>query len=343
MSKLPFASDYMEGAHPKLLERLVETNLLGTAGYGTDEITCAARQKVADACGCPDAEVYFLVGGTQTNATVIDGFLRGYEGVVAADTGHIALHEAGAIEFGGHKVLTVPHTLGKIDPAVLEQYLADHAADGNYDHMVIPGMLYISQPTEFGTLYTKAEMQALRAVCDKYHLPFYVDGARLAYALSTPSNDVTLQDLAQLCDAFYIGGTKCGAMIGEAVVFPQKGRIPHFFTTIKQHGALLAKGRILGIQFDALFTDDLYLHLGDYAIQAADEIRAALDTKGRRQQFVAPTNQIFVIIDNAELEQFGEQVAYSFWEKYDDTHTVVRLATSWATTPENVARLIQIL
>ncbi|MCR5717145.1 MAG: low specificity L-threonine aldolase [Lachnospiraceae bacterium] len=343
MSKLPFASDYMEGAHPNIIRALTETNLMGTAGYGTDEITCEARRKVAKACGCPDADVFFLIGGTQTNATVIDGFLQGYEGVIAADTGHIALHEAGAIEFGGHKVLTVPHTLGKIEPDVLRSYLADHAADGNYDHMVIPGMLYISQPTEFGTLYSLKELQKLRSICDDYHLSFYLDGARLAYALSTPSNDVTIRDIARLCDVFYIGGTKCGAMIGEAVVIPQKGRIPHFFTTIKQHGALLAKGRILGIQFDTLFTDDLYFHLGDYAIKAADEIRAAIDKKGRRQQFVAPTNQIFLIIDNEELKTFGEKVAYSFWEKYDETHTVLRLATSWATTPENVQKLIDLL
>ena len=275
-SRLYFASDYMEGAHPAIMKKLMETNLEKTVGYGQDPYTEDAKEKIRKACNAPEAEVFLLVGGTQTNATVIDALLKSYQGVVAADTGHIATHESGAIEFGGHKVLTVPQKDGKISAAQIEKLVKDFYDDANYEHMVMPGMVYISQPTEYGTLYSREELAALSKVCRENHLPLYVDGARLAYALASPENDVTLTDLAELSDVFYIGGTKCGALFGEAVVIPQKGRIPHFFTIIKQHGALLAKGRIAGIQFGELFTDGLYLRIGKPAMEAAEQIKDAL-------------------------------------------------------------------
>lgn len=341
--KLNFASDYMKGAHPAILERLAQTNMMETPGYGQDPFSESARRKIREACGCPQAQVEFLVGGTQTNATVIDALLRSWQGVVAAQTGHIATHEAGAIEAGGHKVLALPHTDGKLDPAVVRAYLADFHADGNRDHMVAPGMVYISHPTEYGTLYSKKDLQDLRAVCDEYGIPLYLDGARLGYALACPENDLTLCDLADLCDVFYIGGTKCGALFGEAVVVPDPDRIQAFFTIIKQHGALLAKGRILGIQFDVLFTDGLYERIGLPAMKAAAQIRAALEEKGYQQCFGSPTNQIFCIMENRRLDAFGESVEYSFWEKYDDSHTVIRLATDWGTTDQETQALIGLL
>ena len=340
---LYFASDYQEGALPAILDRLVGTNLESTPGYGTDGYCAAAREKIRAACGCEDAAVYFLTGGTQTNATVIDAMLRPWQGAIAAQTGHIAAHEAGAIEFGGHKVLTLPHTCGKLDAQTIRDYCRTYWADANWDHMVTPGLVYHSQPTEYGTLYSRAELEAIHAVCREFDMLLYVDGARLAYALACPANDVTLEDLARLCDAFYIGGTKCGALFGEAVVTPDPKLLPHFFSTIKQHGALLAKGRLLGLQFDTLFTEDRYLTLGKTAIEAADRIRAALDAAGYRQAIPSPTNQVFVVLENEQMKRLAEQVSFGFWERYDETHTVVRFATSWATTPEAVDALCALL
>ena len=341
--KIFFASVYMEGAHPQIMQRLVETNLVKTPGYGTDSYCDSARDKIRTACNCPSADIFFLAGGTQTNATVIDAVLRSYQGVIAAQTGHIEGHEAGAIEAGGHKVLTLPQKLGKISADQIAAFMADFENDANHAHMVMPGMVYLSQPTEYGTLYTREELKQIREVCCRYSLALYVDGARLAYALSCPANDVSLQDLAALTDVFYIGGTKCGTLFGEAVVIPGHDFIPHFFTTVKQHGALLAKGRLLGIQFDTLFTDDLYLHIGKPAIDAAEKIRLVLRSCGYTLYFETPTNQIFVIMENERLRSLGQQVEYGFWEKYDDTHTVIRLATSWATTDEEVENLTRIL
>ena len=338
-----FDSDYMAGAHPKVMERLLETNYEQTTGYGTDAYTAKAVALIREACGTPDARVHLLVGGTQTNATVIDGILARHEGVLAAESGHINVHESGAIEAKGHKVLALPHQYGKIAAKDVETYLSDYYHDANHDHMVMPGMIYLSQPTEYGTLYSKAELLAFRNLCDTYGLSLYVDGARLAYALACPENDVTLADLAAVCDAFYIGGTKCGALFGEAVVVPNPKTIPHFFTIIKQHGALLAKGRLLGIQFDELFRDDLYMKIGAPAIKAAASIRTALTEKGYRFYFESPTNQIFCIVENAALKKLEEEVAYGFWEKYDDTHTVIRFATVWGTTEEETAALIAVL
>ena len=341
--RLYFASDYMEGAHPAIMQKLVETNLEKTVGYGLDPYTESAKEKIRTACNAPDADVFLLVGGTQTNATVIDALLKSYQGVVAAETGHIATHESGAIEFGGHKVLTLPQKDGKVRAAQIEKMVKDFYDDANYEHMVMPGMVYISQPTEYGTLYSKEELTEISKVCRANHLPLYVDGARLAYALASPENDVTLSDLAELCDAFYIGGTKCGALFGEAVVIPQKGLIPHFFTIIKQHGALLAKGRIAGIQFDELFTDGLYERIGKPAIDAAEQIKEALRKFGYKLALDTPTNQIFCIVSNKVMEKIAQDVKFGFWEKYDETHSVIRFATSWATTMEDTQKLIRLL
>ncbi|MGI5057283.1 threonine aldolase family protein [Treponema socranskii] len=342
-TKPNFASDYLEGAHPAILQRLAETNTEQTSGYGTDEHCERARNLIRTAAGCPNAAVHFLVGGTQTNAAVIDAFLRPYEGVIAADTGHIAVHEAGAIESGGHKVLTLAGEAGKLSAETLKRYLYDFYADENRAHAVQPGMIYISQPTECGTLYSKKELSDIAVLCREYALAFYIDGARLAYALSSPKNDVTLSDLAAVSDAFYIGGTKCGALFGEALVIPDKNRLPCFVTTIKQHGALLAKGRLLGIQFETLFKDDLYFRIGEKAIQAADKIRSFLDTHGFRQYFASPTNQIFIVLKNENYALLSKKIGLSFWETADEAHTVARIATSWATTDEQVERLLKVL
>ena len=343
MEKLSFTSDYMEGAHPRILERLMETNLLKTPGYGTDEYCESARKKIRLACSAPEAEVYFLSGGTQTNAMIVKNLLRPYQGVITAETGHIAGHEAGAIEHGGHKVLCVPQLNGKLTADAVETAAKRFYEDDNRDHIVMPGMVYISQPTESGTLYSLQELEEISAVCRKYHLYLYADGARLAYALACEANDVTLPDLARLCDVFYIGGTKCGALLGEAVVIPKAELIPCFFTLMKQHGALLAKGRVLGIQFDTLFTDTLYLEVGRSAVSYADAIRKKLQEKGLELCYGSPTNQLFVKLHDSARQKLEEQVNVSFWEKPDDSHTVIRLATSWATTGEDVQKLLHII
>lgn len=343
MEKLSFASDYQEGAHPAVMRRLCETNLLQSAGYGADEFCESARAKIRSACRCPNAAVHFLVGGTQTNATVIDASLKPYQGVIAAESGHISVHEAGAIEYGGHKVLTLPHALGKLSAKRIREYCADYQNDANREHMVMPGMVYLSQPTEYGTLYSLSELGEIRDVCAEYGLLLYVDGARLAYALACEQNDAALHDLARFCDVFYIGGTKCGALFGEAVVMPNPNLLSHFFTVMKQHGALLAKGRLLGIQFDALFTDGLYVEAGRAAIRTAGEMKAVFAAKGYRFAFDSPTNQIFIVVENEEMRRLSESVEFSFWEKYDDSHTVIRFASSWATRMEDVRKLSEVL
>ncbi len=341
--KLSFTSDYMEGAHPAILKRLAETNMVKTAGYGLDEYSEAARDKVRAACGAPEADVFFLAGGTQANAVMIDALLRSYQGVISAQTGHINGHEAGAIEAGGHKVLALPHKNGKISAAAVKELLESYLKDENRDHIVMPGMVYISQPTEYGTLYSLDELSGLSSVCRSYGIPLYMDGARLAYALACPANSVSLKDIAKLCDAFYIGGTKCGALFGEAVVIPKRGFIPHLFTMIKQHGALLAKGRITALQFDALFTDGLYYEIGKTAIDAADRVRACLAEKGYELAIDSPTNQIFVILDREKADALLEKLDLGFWENLPDGRTVYRIATSWATQDEDVDSLLAIL
>ncbi|MDY3918613.1 MAG: aminotransferase class I/II-fold pyridoxal phosphate-dependent enzyme [Candidatus Limivivens sp.] len=340
---LHFDSDYMEGAHPLILQKLLETNLEQTSGYGTDRYCAEAADKIREACRCPKAAVHFLSGGTQTNATVIKALLRCWEGVLAADTGHISLHEAGAIEAGGHKVLTLPHQNGKLSAGQIESYMQAFEKDKNHEHMVHPGMVYISHPTEYGTLYTKTELEELHTVCRKYHLPLFLDGARLGYGLMAAHTDVTLEVIAANCDVFYIGGTKVGAMFGEAVVIPDPGLLPHFFTFIKQQGALLAKGRMLGIQFDVLFTDGLYFSIAKHAIDMADKLKKGFAQKGIRFFLETPTNQQFVILSSDEMKRISKFCSFSFWEVLDETHTVVRFATSWATKEENVDRLLELL
>ena len=346
-TKLNFASDYTRAAHPAILSRLAETANLSMPGYGIDPICESAKNKIRAACNCPDAEVFFLTGGTQMNATVIDSILRPYQGVIAADTGHISTHEAGAIEFGGHKVLTIPHSAhtapGKLHPADVARYVETYAKDANHDHMVMPGMVYISQPTEYGTLYTLDELTELSNICHANALSLYVDGARLAYALASPANDVSLENLARLCDAFYIGGTKCGALFGEALVIPRSNYIPHFFTIMKQHGALPAKGWLLGLQFDVLFTDGLYENVGSTALGYASDIQAAIKSAELPLYFESPTNQLFVVLNNRQREYLESKVDISFWEQLDESRVVMRIATSWSTTREDVDALLEIL
>ena len=334
----------MEGMHPQILEVFTRTNMQKTSGYGTDEFCASAREKILAACGltADEGEVHLLIGGTQTNATVIKALLRPYEGVIAATTGHIALHEAGAIEASGHKVLTIPAVDGKITAAAIDEYIIAFRADEAWDHMVWPGMVYISQPTEYGTLYSLAELEALSAVCRKWQIPLFVDGARLGYALASPATDVTLKDLARLCDVFYIGGTKCGAMFGEAVVM-RKGLVPHFFTIIKQQGALLAKGRMLGIQFDVLFTDDLYINIARHAVEEAARLREAFRSKGYEIYAESPTNQVFVALTAEQEAHLRTITTFSEWERTSDGRLVVRLATSWATLTEDVDKVIESL
>ena len=340
---LAFENDYSEGAHPRILQRLLETNLEQASGYGADPYCASAIEKIREACDCPKAQVRFLVGGTQTNQTVIDSVLRSYEGVIAADTGHVSLHEAGAIEFTGHKVIALPQREGKLFAQTVKDYLVKFHGDDSKDHMVFPGMVYISHPTEYGTLYTKDELTALSEVCKEYDIPLYLDGARLGYGLVSPGTDVTLPDIARLCDVFYIGGTKVGALCGEAVVFT-KGNMPkQFLTLVKQHGALLAKGRLLGVQFDTLFTDKLYTEISKNAIELAELLRGVLKEKGYQMYLETPTNQIFVVLENEKMRKLQEQVKISFWEALDENRSVVRFATSWATTKEAVEQLAELL
>ena len=339
---ISFTCDYNEGAHPLILQRLLETNLQQEPGYGHDAFTESAKKRIREACNCPSAEVFLLTGGTQTNSTIIATMLRDYQGAVAAETGHIAVHEAGAVEYTGHKVLTLPSYEGKMRADDLRAYLARYYADGSYDHMVFPGLVYISFPTEYGTLYSLEELRALRSVCDEYKLPLFVDGARLGYGLMSPACDVTLQDLAALCDVFTIGGTKVGALCGEAVVFPD-GAPEHFFTMVKQHGALLAKGRLLGIQFDVLFTDGLYFKIARGAIDLAMQLKALFVSKGYELFMDSPTNQQFVLLTPEAMQRLEGKVAYEVWDTLSDGRAVTRFATSWATTAEQVTQLEALL
>ena len=338
-----FVNDYCEGAHPAILQKLLETNMEKLSGYGTDKYCDSAKEKIRKACGCPDAEVLFLVGGTQTNATVIGSVLNRYEGVLAAQTGHVSCHEAGAIEYTGHKVLTLPAENGKIKAESITDYVETFYGDESHDHMVFPGMVYISHPTEYGTLYTKKELEEISEVCHKYELPLFLDGARLGYGLVSPEADVTLEDIARCTDVFYIGGTKCGALCGEAVVFTHGNMPRQFVTMVKRRGAMIAKGRLNALQFDALFTDGLYEKICAPAVKLAIKLRDGLKAKGYRFALESPTNQQFIIVENSRLPELQSKVVYSFIEKYDAEHTVIRLATSWATTEEQVDELLSIL
>ncbi|MFI3162364.1 threonine aldolase family protein [Streptococcus suis] len=337
---LHFENDYNKGAHPVLLEALVARNQEGLSGYGTDRYTQSAIEKIRQAIACPQAQITFLAGGTQTNQIAINSMLASYEGVIAADTGHISTHEAGAIEFSGHKVLTLPHHEGKITASEVDNFIKDFYADANHAHMVHPGMVYISHPTEYGTLYSKSEMEDLSQVCRQHNIPLFLDGARLGYGLAARDTDLDLQAIAELTDVFYIGGTKLGALLGEALVFTKNNQPKNFVSIVKHHGALLAKGRLIGVQFDRLFTDDLYLELGRHAIAMAEQLIEILEEKGFQFYLKSPTNQQFVIVKNEELPKLSESgIAYSFWEKYDDSHSIIRFATSWSTSQEDMEAL----
>ena len=338
-----FECDYNNGAHPKVLENLIKYNQAKPTPYGFDEFSERAKQRIKQACGAPDAQVYFLTGGTQTNATTIDSMLYQYEGVICVDSGHINVHEAGAVEFTEHKIITLPGNNGKMDATVLDKYLDDYMHDGNRDHAVHPGLVYITFPTELGTLYSAQDLNDIYQVCKNYDIPLYVDGARLGYGLTAPGNDITLPYLAQHCDVFYIGGTKIGALCGEAVVFTHQNAHKHFFSIQKQHGAVIAKGALIGLQFDALFTDGLYFDLSRHAIDMAMLLKKTFQEKGYQFYIDSPTNQQFLVIGNEKVRQLERHVQFTHFGQADKQHTVCRFVTSWATTPEEIAMLKEIL
>ena len=336
---LYFNNDYAEGCHQSILDALVKTNMEQTLGYGEDDYCAAAREKIRKACGNDNLAVHFLVGGTQTNLTVIDAALRPHQGALCASSGHIHVHETGAVEATGHKVLALPSTDGKITARQVEQAVLAHRADGAFEHIVQPKLVYISNPTELGTLYTKQELEDLSAVCQKLGLYLFLDGARLGYGLTAKGNDLTMADIARLCDVFYIGGTKVGALFGEAVVIRNPALAEDFRYIIKQHGGMLAKGRLLGIQFDTLFTDDLYYKISAHADAMADRLRDTLAEIGAPLLVPGTTNQVFAILPDTLLEELAKTVTFSEQERVSDTHRAVRFCTSWATKAENVDTL----
>ena len=338
--KIQFQCDYNEGAHPRILQRLAETNYVQTPGYGEDEFCARARDLIRRACHASEADVHFLVGGTQTNATVIASALRPHQGVVCAETGHINVHETGAVEHTGHKVLALPATNGKITAAQVSDALQGHHDDVNFEHMVQPGMVYLSFPTEYGTLYTLSELTAISDVCRKWGVPLFVDGARLGYGLMSSRCDVTLPDLARLADVFYIGGTKQGALFGEAVVITADALKKDFRYNIKQNGGMLAKGRLLGIQFETLFTDSLYFNMAAHADRLAERIHEAFAAKGIPFHVDSPTNQQFPILTDAQREVLDRDFVSDFWVRLNDNHCCVRYCTSWATREEAVDLLV---
>lgn len=335
-----FYSDYLEGAHQRILDVLRATNMEQTPGYGEDRYCDEARALVREACGAPDADIHFLVGGTQTNATVISSVLRPYQGVLCADSGHIAVHETGAVEHGGHKVLPLPATDGKISAGQVREAVSRHRSDPSFEHTVQPGMVYISFPTELGTIYSRCELEDISAACRECSIPLFIDGARLGYGLTCGECELDLKDFARLADVFYIGGTKQGALFGEAVVICNKALKECFRYNIKQNGGMLAKGRLLGIQFAELFRDGLYFDIARNANRQAGRIRAALKEKGYSLYGSSPTNQIFVIVSDARMKSLGEKIGFEFWEKLEDGNSVIRICTSWCTTDEAVDILI---
>jgi threonine aldolase len=334
-----FSCDYLEGCHEEVLKALCETNREQAPGYGDDRFTKEAVEEIREACQDADAAVHFVNGGTQANQLVIDTMLASYEGVLAADTGHVNVHEAGAIEFSGHKVLALPSHDGKVSAEDVKEYVRVFYHDANHEHMVFPGMVYISHPSEYGTLYSASELRELSETCHENHLKLFLDGARLGYGLAADDTDVTLPLIDQLCDVFYIGGTKVGALNGEALVFPRGEEPSHYLTRIKQHGALFAKGRLVGVQFAALFKDDLYFRIGRHAIEKAKRIREIFESAGCRMYIDSPTNQQFVVLDNGDMQELSKHVEFGFWEELDARHTVVRFASSWATTDEGIEEL----
>lgn len=337
-----FDCDYMAGAHPDVMRALCDTNHLQTSGYGSDDYCEKAKYLIREACGTPSAEVFFFVGGTQTNATIIDGLLRRTEGVIAAETAHINVHESGAIELFGHKVIALPSHEGKLCAGEVRQYLRDFYADDTYPHMVAPGAVYISFSTEMGTLYSLSELEALSSVCREYRIPLYVDGARLGHGLAA-SPDVTLRDVARLADVFYIGGTKMGALFGEAAVCPRPELLPRFFTLMKAHGAVLAKGRLLGVQFTTLFSDNLYLRIGEHSVRMAKRLRKALEGRGYRTFIDSPTNQQFFVLPNVLIDRLLPNVSFEYWGPRGEESSKVRFVTSWETTEEHLDVFEQLL
>ena len=340
---LSFESDYIIGAHERVLEALVKTNGEALSGYGNDIHTQNAKALIKKACNSPEAEVFFLTGGTQANAVVISTMLQNFEGVISAKTGHIALHEVGAIEYTGHKVIELEGIKGKLPAKNLISDLEAFYGDENNAMMVRPGMVYISHPTEYGTLYSKDELHALRNICDKYEMKLFLDGARLGYGLMSRQADVTLPDIAELCDVFYIGGTKVGALCGEAVVFKNGQTPPHFLSQTKQHGAMLAKGRLTGVQFEALFEDGLYFEISKNAIDRAEELKELFASRGYDFFLDSPTNQQFIVLTNEQMAKIGEKCRFGFWERLDENRCVVRFATSFATTQKDIEELATII
>ncbi|PIC76168.1 low specificity L-threonine aldolase [Sporosarcina sp. P19] len=335
-----FENDYTEGAHPRILQRLIETNEEQTPGYGMDEHCEKAREYIRKECEAQEADIHFLVGGTQTNTTIIASILRPYQGAVSAESGHIATHETGAIESTGHKVLTVPSEDGKITAGQVKELVDAHWNEASPEHSVQPGLVYISNPTENGTTYTKAELEALSKVCGEYQLPLVLDGARLGYGLASIDNDITLADYARLCDVFYIGGTKVGALFGEAVVITNDSLKKDFRYFIKQRGGLLAKGRLLGIQFETLFEDGLYYEVSKHAVEMASLLRHAFVENGFALRYDSTTNQQFPILPEYVMTELSKKYSFSFWEKIDATHSAVRFCTSWSTKKEHVEMFV---
>ncbi len=340
---ITFDNDYSNGAHPRVLENLVRHNDATPTAYGFDEFSERAKQRIREACGMPDAQIFFLTGGTQTNATTIDSMLYQYEGVICVDTGHINVHEAGAVEFTEHKIITLPSVNGKMEAKTLDKYLDDFMADGNNAHAVYPGLVYITFPTELGTLYSAQELDDIYKICQRYDIPLYVDGARLGYGLMADGCDITLPYLARHCDVFYIGGTKIGALCGEAVVFTNRQAHKHFFSIQKQHGAVIAKGALIGLQFEALFTDNLYFNIARHAIDMAMQMKQIFKEKGYAFYLDSPTNQQFVILPNDTVERLSKEIGFSHWGKADIHHTVCRFVTSWATTADELNELKRLL
>lgn len=344
MIRASFESDYNNGCLPEILRRLSETNDEKSSGYGFDPYTERAKDRIRKACDMTEAEVHFLVGGTQTNATAIDSLLQGCEGVLSVDTGHINVHESGAVEAFGHKVLVLPGIAGgKMAASQIDDYMRKFLADETYPHMVQPGMVYITLPTELGALYSRKELADIYTVCQQYGLRLYVDGARLGYGLMAEGNDIDLPFLAHHCDAFYIGGTKVGALLGEALVYTNTRAPKYIFTIIKRHGALLAKGRVLGLQFDTLFTDDLYFRVSRHAIDMAQALRKVFAKHGLSLGIDSPTNQQFVILSKEQKQQLAEEIAFEIWEPLSDDRLLCRFVTCWATTEADIAALDEAL
>ena len=340
---ISFDCDYNNGAHPKVLENLVKHNGAHPTPYGFDEFSERAKQRIREACGMPDAQIFFLTGGTQTNATTIDSMLYQYEGVICVGSGHINVHEAGAVEFTEHKIITIADKDGKMEAKTLAKYLDDFYHDGNRDHAVHPGLVYITFPTELGTLYSARELDDIYQVCQHYGIPLYIDGARLGYGLMAEGSDVTLPYLARHCDVFYIGGTKIGALCGEAVVFTNRQAHKHFFSIQKQHGAVIAKGALIGLQFEALFTDDLYFKLSEHAIKMAMRMKQIFQRKGIPFYVDSPTNQQFIVLPDTEVERLSQHVQFTHFGQTDKHCTICRFVTSWATTEEEINELERLL